>query len=100
MNDSDTKIGLAVVALMAVCCGGPLMLSLLASGAVLGGLGALWAGGRLLLVPGIVLVVGAIWFLSRRRSAQADESSACCATPVPSAGTQRPAGSAAPIEPD
>jgi hypothetical protein len=77
MGNSDTKIGLGIVALMALCCGGPLVLSLLASGAVLGGLGALWSDSRLLVVPGVVLVVGALWLLLRRRSAQADESSGC-----------------------
>ncbi len=100
MNNSDAKIGLGVVALMAMCCGGPLILSLLASGAVLGGLGALWADSRLLVVPGVVFVVGAMWLLSRRRSSHADESSACSATPGPRASTHRPSGSAGPIEPD
>jgi hypothetical protein len=100
MNNSDAKVGLGVVALMAMCCGGPLILSLLASGAMLGGLSAVWADGRLLVVPGVVLVVGAMWLLSRRRSSHANESSACSATPVPTASTHRPAPSAGPIEPD
>jgi hypothetical protein len=39
-----SKPGLAAVALMAVCCGGPVFLWLLASGAALGALGSVWSG--------------------------------------------------------
>ena len=55
----DVKLGLAAVALMAVCCGGPVFLSLLASGAALGALGSVWSGGCLLLpVSGALLIAG------------------------------------------
>jgi hypothetical protein len=45
--NGETKMGLGLVAAMALCCGGPLILSALASGVVLGSLGAVWDGGRL-----------------------------------------------------
>ena len=96
----DWRMGLGMVALMVLCCGGPLILSLLTSGAVLGGLAALWAVSRLLLVPGVVLVVGAVWLLGRRRSSQREEGAACCATPTPTAGADHQAGSAAHVGPD
>ncbi len=61
------KMGLGAVALMAVCCGGPLVLSVLASGALLGAAAAVWAGARpWLLAGGAVLVVTAVWLLRRR----------------------------------
>ncbi len=69
MNNNDSKVGLGLVALMALCCGGPLILSLFASGAVLGALGAVWAGGSLLLLlVGGTRVVAAAWLLARRRT--------------------------------
>jgi hypothetical protein len=38
--NSETKIGIGMVALVVLCCAGPLVLSLVATGAVLGALGA------------------------------------------------------------
>jgi MerT mercuric transport protein len=81
--NSDTKMGLGVVALLALCCAGPLILSLLASGALLGALGAVWVGGRpLVLAVAAVLVGAAGWLLVRRRSSQADEGAACRTPPA------------------
>jgi len=69
MNNNDMKMGLGGVALLALCCGAPLILALFASGVVLGGLGTVWAGGRLLwLLGGGALVVVAVWLLVRRRT--------------------------------
>ena len=60
------KMGLGAVALMAVCCAGPLLLSVLASGALLGA-PAVWAGARpWFLAGGAVLAVSAVWLLRRR----------------------------------
>ena len=66
----DVKLGLAAVALMAVCCGGPVFLSLLASGAALGALGSVWSGGRLLLPVSGALLIAAVAWLRLRRYAQ------------------------------
>jgi MerT mercuric transport protein len=86
--NGDAKIGMGLVALLALCCAGPLILSLLASGALLGAFGAVWVGGRPLFLAGAaVLVGGAAWLLVRRRSSQADESAACCIPRVDSART-------------
>jgi len=69
MNNNDSKVGLGLVALMALCCGGPLILSLFASGSRPWPLGAVWAGGSLLLLlVGGTLVVAAAWLLARRRT--------------------------------
>jgi hypothetical protein len=81
-------------------CGGPLILSLVASGAVLGGPAAVWADGRLLLIAGIVLVLGAVWLLARRRSFATDQSAACCTTPTPTGGADQQAGSMGLMAPD
>ena len=63
-----SKLGLGIVALVALCCAGPLVLPLLASGALLGVLSTVWTEGRPLLVGGtaVFVVVGA-WLLTRRR---------------------------------
>ena len=67
--DSDSKFGLGLIALVALCCAGPLVLSLLATGAVLGALSAISAEGRQLLLGGgaVVVALGA-WLLARRRA--------------------------------
>ena len=66
--NSETKIGLGVVALVALCCAGPLVLSLLATGAVLGALSTIWADDRpLLLGSGAIVVALGAWLLARRR---------------------------------
>jgi hypothetical protein len=94
--NNDMKLGAGVVALMALCCGGPLILSLLASGAVLGALGGVWAGGRLLLlVGGAALVLAAVWLLVRRRAPGTADGVDCCAAPADTAdqyfaASQRP----------
>ena len=94
--NNDMKMGAGVVALMALCCGGPLILSLLASGAVLGALGGVWAGGRLLLlVGGGALAVAAVWLLVRRRVPGTADRVDCCAAPADTAdqhfaASQRP----------
>lgn len=41
--NSVSKIGVGLVVLIALCCAGPLVLSLVVSGAVLGALSAIWA---------------------------------------------------------
>ena len=98
MNSNDSKVGLGVVALMALCCGGPLILSLFASGAVLGALGTVWAGDRLLLLLcGGALVVAAVWLLARRRTQGRAEGVDCCAAPGPPADADRLA--AVPLRP-
>ncbi len=81
--NNDMKMGAGVVALMALCCGGPLILSLLASGAVVGALGGVWAGGRLLLlVGGAALVLAAVWLLVHRRAPGTADRVDCCALPA------------------
>ena len=78
--NSDTKIGVGLVGLMALCCGGPLIVSLITSGVLLGTLGALWAGGELpLALSGAVLVVAGAWLFARRRTVAAAGDAACCA---------------------
>jgi hypothetical protein len=95
----DAKLGLGIVFLLAVCCGGPLILSLLAAGAGLGALGAAWAGGGrplLLLSGSMVVVVTAGWLLARRHASRADAHAACGAaagaTEAAAVSDQRPAG--------
>lgn len=93
---SDAKMGLGIVGALAVCCGGPLILSALASGAVLGALGALWDGGRLvLLAGGAVLIVAAVWLLARRLASPAHPAVDCCAVPMSSPGVGH--GDTAPV---
>ena len=48
--NGGSRLGLGIVALVALCCAGPLVLSLLASGALLGVLSMVLAEGRPLLV--------------------------------------------------
>ena len=67
--NNESKIGVGVVALMVVCCAGPIVLSLVVSGAVLGALGAFWTAEReLLLGSGALLIALGAWLLVRRRS--------------------------------
>jgi hypothetical protein len=83
--NSDTKMGLGVVALLALCCAGPLILSLVASGALLGALGGVGVGGRPLVLAGAAVLVGAAGLLLvRRRSSQTDEGAACRTPPAAS----------------
>jgi hypothetical protein len=80
--NSDMKVGLGAAALMALCCGGPLILALLASGAAAGTLGAVWSYGRgPLIVGAIVVLVAGIWLAARRRARIASEREDCCALP-------------------
>lgn len=55
--NSDTKMSLGLVAILALCCTGPVVVSLLASGAILGAAGAMWAIGRPLLLSGAVALI-------------------------------------------
>jgi hypothetical protein len=67
---SDTGVALGVVAMIALCCGGPLILSLLASGALLSALAAIWPSGRVALLGGAttILVLTGVWLVARRRT--------------------------------
>lgn len=86
---NDATIGLGVVGAMALCCGGPLILSALASGAVLGTVGAVLEGGRLLFLGAGAVLIGlaAAWLLARRFASHADGDAACCAPTVASVGS-------------
>jgi hypothetical protein len=101
MSNNDMKMGLGVVALMALCCGAPLILALFASGVVLGGLGTVWAGGRLLLLllGGGALVVAAAWLLTRRRTPGTGDGADCCAAPTPPVDTNSVAAVSPPPRP-
>jgi hypothetical protein len=95
----DLKLGLAAVVLMAACCGGPVFLSLLASGAVLGALGSVWSGGRLLLaVSGALLAAAAAWLLLRRHAPSG--GTACDAPPPPAMEASNARGDPAPTAAD
>jgi uncharacterized membrane protein YedE/YeeE len=80
--NGDTKIGVGLVGLVALCCGGPLIVSLITSGVLLGALGTLWAGSQLpfLLGSAIVILAGLLLF-GRRRAIEAPRDAARCATP-------------------
>ena len=64
----DGKVGLIAVGLVVVCCAGPLVLSVLASGAVLGALGALHGSAPLLVVAAAILGAVGVLLVRRRRS--------------------------------
>ena len=65
--NSDAKMGLGVVAIVALCCAGPVVLSLLASGAILGAMSAIWATDRpLFLSAGAMLIALGAGLLSWR----------------------------------
>jgi len=80
--NGDTKIGVGLIGLVALCCGGPLIVSLITSGVLLGALGMLWAGSLLpfLLGSAIVILTG-LWLFARRRAIDAPGDAACCAPP-------------------
>lgn len=73
--NSDTKMGLGLVALLALCCAGPVVVSLLASGAILGAAGAIWAIGRPLFLSGAVALIALGAGLWAWRSARSRPSS-------------------------
>ena len=76
---NETKIGFGLIALAALCCAGPLVLSLLLSGAVLAALSATWAEGRPLLVAsGAILVAIGAWLFARPHSRK--QACRCLAT--------------------
>ena len=57
MNNSKggVAMGVGMAGVMALCCGGPVILGLLASGALVGALGAFWSGaGVPIAVAGVV----------------------------------------------
>jgi hypothetical protein len=65
--DTESKFGLGLVAVLALCCAGPLVLSLLASGAILGAISAIWATDRpLLLLGGAMLIALGAGLWARR----------------------------------
>jgi hypothetical protein len=66
----ESKLGLGLIALLAVCCAGPLVLSLLATGAVLGALSAIWVEDRPLLLGSRAIAVALAASLLARRSAR------------------------------
>ena len=61
---NDTRLGLAAVGLVALCCAGPLLVSLVASGAVLGAVGAIQGSAPLLATAAVLTV--AVVLLWRR----------------------------------
>ena len=68
--DSESKFGLGLIALLALCCAGPLVLSLLASGAILGAISAIWVTDRPLLLSGGAILIALGAALSARRYAR------------------------------
>lgn len=86
--NTDTKTGLGVVAAVALCCGGPLVFSALASGAAFGALGALWDGASrpLLLGTGALLLVAGVWLLARKIGSHARADAPSRVTTVPTPG--------------
>lgn len=65
--DSESKFGLGLIVLLVLCCAGPLVLSLLASGAILGAISVIWVTDRpLLLSGGAVLTLLGVGLLARR----------------------------------
>jgi len=96
----DTKMGLGAAALVAPCCGAPLLVELLL-GVVLGGLGAVWSDGRRPLIAGAVMLVAAgIWLVARRRRSDATESADYCAAPGRTESTAEGSSSAAAGSPE
>ncbi len=76
----DVAIGLGVVGAFAVCCGAPIIISMLASGAVLGAVGLVWLNGRVVLLSGAaVLLVTGLWLRARRRTSHVGGGPDCCA---------------------
>jgi hypothetical protein len=70
--NSETKIGIGMVALVVLCCAGPLVLSLVATGVVLGALGAIWAQGRPLLLGSAAIAIALCgWLVARRNGHEA-----------------------------
>lgn len=65
--NGETKLGLGAVVLLALCCAGPLVLSLVGSGAVLAALSAIWVDDRPLLLASALLLVGVGATLLARR---------------------------------
>lgn len=64
---NDSKLGLALVAVAALCCTAPLAVALLASGATLAVLGALWPDLTFLFGAVAALSVTAVWLVRKRR---------------------------------
>ena len=88
--DRDSKFGLGLIALVGLCCAGPLVLSLLASGAILGAISTIWVTDRPLLLSGgvMLLVLGAA--LSARRYSRAKATSRRRSTPAESRSSAGP----------
>ena len=76
--NNDTRLGLAAVGLFALCCAGPLLVSLVASGAVLGALGAIQGSAPLLLAMAAVLSAAVVLLWRRGRASESEESKAGC----------------------
>ncbi len=74
--NNDTRLGLAAVGLFALCCAGPLLVSLVASGAVLGALGAIQGSAPLLLAMAAVLSAAVVLLWRRGCVSESEESKA------------------------
>jgi hypothetical protein len=78
----DIAVSAGVVGVMALCCGAPIIISVLASGALLGALGAVWSAGRVALLSGAaVLLLAGMWLVARRASTNASSAADCWAVP-------------------
>ena len=97
----DLAIGLGVVGVFALCCGAPTMISVLASGAVLGTIGAVWSTGRVVLLSSAAaLMVLGMALVARRIGSRAIGPTDCCALPMAADGDERIATTSAQSEPE
>jgi hypothetical protein len=71
--NNDTRLGLAAVGIVALCCAGPLLVSLVASGAVLS---AIHGSAPLLLAMAAVLSAAVVLLWRRGRASESEESKA------------------------
>jgi hypothetical protein len=71
--NNDNRLGLAAVGLVVLCCAGPLLVSLAASGAVLGALGAIQGSAALLLAMAAVLSAAVVLLWRRARASESEE---------------------------
>ncbi len=87
----DIAVGAGVVGVMALCCGAPIIISVLASGALIGAFGAAWSAGRVALLSGAaVLLLAGIWLVARRTSTHPSGAADCCAVPPSTEVTVEP----------
>jgi hypothetical protein len=71
--NNDTRLGLAAVGIVALCCAGPLLVSLVASGAVLGALSAIHGSAPLLLAMAAVLSAAVVLLWRRGGASESEE---------------------------